>query len=240
MSLLLHDAEGWLTEAQAHRLAAAADRVGPEGLIVEIGSFHGRSTVVLARAAPEARVVAVDPHLGSEYVVRDTGVDVRRGDADNAAFRANLARAGVADRVRHVRHGSEDPAALAAVDGPIDLLYVDGVHRASHALSDIRAWGGRVRPGGTMLVHDAFSSGGVTVALLRGVTPSREWTYRGREGSLAEYVRSPPEAPARNVLRQAAALPWFARNMAIKALLLARLTPVTRLLGHRPGDPAPY
>ena len=55
---------GWLTEAQARTLWDEA-RVVPAGaLIVEIGSHQGRSTVVLAAAAPRARVIAVDPFVG--------------------------------------------------------------------------------------------------------------------------------------------------------------------------------
>ena len=37
-----------------------------------------------------------------------------------------------------------------------------------------------------MLVHDSFSSIGVTLALLRHITFGA-WTYVGRSGSMAEY-----------------------------------------------------
>ena len=46
--------EGWLTDAQAALLWEAAHRVRTGGSIVEIGSFRGRSTIVLARAAGPA------------------------------------------------------------------------------------------------------------------------------------------------------------------------------------------
>ena len=49
------------------------------------------------------------------------------GERDHKAFRANLAAAGVADRVRHVRLPSQD--ALGSVAGQVDLLYIDGAHR---------------------------------------------------------------------------------------------------------------
>src|SRR5690349_2956533 len=42
--------EGWLTDAQARRLWDAARTVPAGGSVVEIGSYRGRSTVVLARA----------------------------------------------------------------------------------------------------------------------------------------------------------------------------------------------
>ena len=57
-------------------------------------------------------------------------------------------------------------AARAAYDGQVDLLYVDGKHDYWTVRDDLR-WADRVPAGGTVLVHDAFSSFGVTLALLR-------------------------------------------------------------------------
>jgi predicted O-methyltransferase YrrM len=212
------DVEGWLTEAQARRLFAAAAAVAPGGRVVEIGSFRGRSAIVLASTG--ADVVCVDPHAGSDRGPREIAADAGRGDADLEAFRANLARAGVADRVRHVRAFSD--AALGEVPGPVDVLFVDGAHRIVPARADIRRWGDRVRPGGRMLVHDAWSSIGVTLALLTTTVPGRRWRYVGRERSLAEFVREDVRG-AGNAARQLRELPWFARNVVLKALIAARL-----------------
>jgi predicted O-methyltransferase YrrM len=212
------DVEGWLTEAQARRLFAAAAAVAPGGRVVEIGSFRGRSAIVLASAG--ADVVCVDPHAGSDRGPREIAADAGRGDADLEAFRANFARAGVADRVRHVRAFSD--AALGEVPGPVDVLFVDGAHRIVPARADIRRWGDRVRPGGRMLVHDAWSSIGVTLALLTTTVPGRRWRYVGRERSLAEFVREDVRG-AGNAARQLRELPWFARNVVLKALIAARL-----------------
>jgi hypothetical protein len=213
------DIEGWLTDAQADRLRAAAQRLNDAATVVEIGSFRGKSAVVLAAAVPSgARVICIDPHLGSDRGPQEIAADHERGEDDYEAFRANLARHGVTDVVEHVRALSSE--ALAAVDGPVDLLYVDGAHRFGPASDDLVAWGARVRPGGTMLVHDSFSSIGVTLALLRHVTFG-PWTYVGRSGSMAEYRRE--RGGRASALRQLAQLPWFARNVVLKALILARV-----------------
>jgi hypothetical protein len=229
--------EGWLTAAQAERLRACAARPRPDGAVVEIGSFRGRSTVVLAQAA--GAVIAIDPHAGSDRGPQEIAAEASRGDADHAAFLANLARAGVADRVRHVRAFSAD--AHGAVDGPLSLLYVDGAHRFSPARADLAGWGRRVVPGGTMLVHDAFSSIGVTLALLVVCAGSREWRYVGRTGSLAEYERRVAAGGrARDVARHVRELPWFARNVTIKVLVLAGRRRWAERIGLDPDAPWPY
>jgi predicted O-methyltransferase YrrM len=230
------DVEGWLTPAQARRLWDAARAVTGPAAIVEIGSYRGRSTIVLASgAAAGVDVIAIDPHAGNDRGPRQIHGAAADGQADHDAFAANLRRTGVDARVRHVRQFSQRPAAHDAVDGPIDVLFVDGAHGYGAARADLDGWGGRVADGGTMLVHDAFSSVGVTLAQLRGLLASRRWQYRGRTGSLAEYRRRRVTGRewVRSVAGQVAALPWFARNLLIKALIVARLQPLARAVGHR-------
>jgi len=233
--------EGWMSEAQARMLWERARGLPEGGQAVEIGSYRGRSAIVLARAAARsgARVTAIDPHAGNDRGPQQIAGSPDEGEEDHRAFLDNLRRAGVADRVRHVRLPSQD--ALEEVEGPLDLLYVDGAHRYSPARGDLARWGERVRPGGHMLVHDAFSSVGVTLAQARLLFFGARFEYLGRAGSLVDYRRADldPPARARNALRQLAQLPWFARNLAVKLALVARLRPMARALGHRDG-PWPY
>jgi hypothetical protein len=228
--------EGWLTEAQARRLWESARNVPAGGLVVEIGSFRGRSAIVMASAlAPGARLVAIDPHAGADRGPQEIEAEAARGEADHRQFLANLRAAGVADRVEHVRLMSSE--ALESVGGEIDMLYVDGAHRFGPARDDLVSWGARVREGATMLVHDSFSAVGLTLAMLGGLTFGDRWRYVGRSGSLAEYRRErlPPPARVASALRQLAQLPWFARNVLLKVAIVARLRPLQRLLGSRDG-----
>lgn len=236
----LEGVEGWLSDDQARRLFERAAAVEPPGRIVEIGSYRGRSAIVLARGAQEGvAVVAIDPHAGTDRGPQQIRGSAADGERDHDAFLDNLERAGVGERVEHVRLPSQD--ALAAVPGAAALLYVDGAHRYRPARGDVERWGERVSPGGALLVHDAWSSVGVTLALLRTLVFSAGFRYAGRTGSLAEYERAALRGRARagNSLRQLAELPWFARNLLVKAAIVARLRPLARLLGHREG-PWPY
>lgn len=212
---------GWLTRDQASVLAEHAAHLprGEASVVVEIGSHQGRSTVVLGATVPSgARVVAIDPFPRAWRY---------GGDHTERALRANLAAAGVTEAVE-VRVTTSQ-AARRAWSGPVDLVFVDGKHDVRSTVHDI-GWARHLPPGGRLLVHDSFSSIGVTLAILLRVLPCRDLRYRGRTGSLAEFERARPSWPDRAaVVRE---LPWWVRNVGVKILLRLRLRPLARLLGH--------
>jgi hypothetical protein len=233
MSLVEH-VEGWMTPGQAATLFDASQRCPEGGTIVEIGSFRGRSTIVLAQGATAGvDVVAIDPHAGNDRGPQEIDGFAEEAADDHAVFCANLAAAGVAERVRHLRMFSD--AALGEVDGPVDVLYIDGAHRYAPALADIEAWGDRVADGGTMLIHDSFSSIGVTLAILRRLLIGPRFRYVGRSRSMTIYRADLPRGVrprVRNAARQVAQLPWFVRNIGLKVLLSLGMGKVLGRLGR--------
>ena len=94
-----------------------------------------------------------------------------------------------------------------------------------------------------MLVHDAFSSIGVTLALLVECAGSRGVALR-RAGPAASPstsgVRRPAGGRAADLGRHLAELPWFARNVAIKVLVLAGRRRWAERIGLDPAAPWPY
>ncbi len=238
---LVADVEGWMSPGQGATLYDAAERCPDDGLIVEIGSFRGRSTIVLATASdPSVRVVAIDPHAGNDRGPQEIDGFVEEAADDNTVFNTNLADAGVAERVEHIREFSD--TAFGMVDGPVDVLYIDGAHRYAPALADIQSWGDRVGDRGTMLIHDSFSSIGVTLAILRSLVFGSRFRYVGRSRSMTIYradLGGGIGARLRNAARQLAELPWFAKNVALKVILTAKGGMLWKLAG-RPEPEWPY
>ncbi len=190
---------------------------------------------MLALAAPaDVEIVAIDPHAGNDRGPQEIDGYQDAASDDLVAFEANLAGAGVRDRVTHVRQFSDRAHGL--VDGEIDVLYVDGAHRYGPARADIRDWGARVKPGGALLIHDSFSSIGVTAAILRELLLSDRFRYVRRSRSLAVYTVDSKPGRGASALRQLAQLPWFAKNVVLKVFLTLGLGKLLRRLGRTPPE----
>jgi hypothetical protein len=221
--------DGWLRPSQAEGLWKYAQEVPAGGKIVEIGSYHGKSTVILASASlDDVEVYAIDPHAGNDRAPGEWEGTEEDGQSDHEAFLKNLATNGVDHKVNHVREFSQK--ALHLVPGDIEMLYVDGAHGYAPALSDIEDWGGRVVDGGVMAIHDCYTSFFVTLALARSLWFSQEWTYLGRASSMTFFRRTPPSGPGlvTNPLRQIVNVPWFFKNMVAKALDMGGLGVIGR------------
>ncbi|QGK68899.1 class I SAM-dependent methyltransferase [Allosaccharopolyspora coralli] len=212
--------KGWMTRGQARQLWQAVRRLGTGAVVVEIGSHHGRSTLILGAAARTvgASVVAVDPFVGGPMF---------GGAATKDLFEKNIATAGLDDVVELVERHST--ALRPEWTRPIDLLYIDGKHDYWTYTDDLR-WSRNLPPGGEVLVHDCFSSLGVTLGTLAKMLCGRRYVYVDRASSLARFRLQRPTA--RDRLRILAQLPWFLRNAFFKILLRLRLYPVARRLGH--------
>lgn len=218
---------GWLTEAQAEMLWDTATQLSNPALVVEIGSHQGRSTIMLAAAvgSSDGRVIAVDPFVDGRLF---------GGPRTREIFEQNIAGAGLTETVELLPEYST--RALQGWTRKIDCLYIDGKHDYWTLSNDLR-WSRYLPAGSPVLVHDCYSSIGVTLGILVHVLPSRTLTYVRRVGSLALFRVAPPSSADR--LRIVAELPWWLRNVAVKVLLRLRLRWVAaRAFGHRsPYDP---
>ena len=147
--------EGWLEEEEADLLIAASRKVMKElpqpHSIVEVGSYKGRSTVVLGSVVkavcPEAKVYAIDPHDGKVGAM-DQGVQSHSPTLN--VFNRNIENAGLADVVKTVQSRSVD----VSWDRPISFLFIDGLHDYPNVARDFWHFHKSVRSGGIVAFHD--------------------------------------------------------------------------------------
>ncbi|MER7704855.1 class I SAM-dependent methyltransferase [Kitasatospora sp. NPDC097605] len=144
--------------------AAAVTAARRTGLpVLEIGTYCGRSAILLAAAAREAGTVAltVDHHRGSEeqqpgWEYHDpTLVDPEVGRMDTLPrFRRTLHAAGLEEHV--VALVGRSPQIAALWGGRLALVFIDGGHTDEHATADYEGWAPHLAPEGLLVVHDVF------------------------------------------------------------------------------------
>jgi predicted O-methyltransferase YrrM len=157
-------AKGFMPVHEGLALYEAATAAGALGLpLLEVGTYCGRSTLLLAEAARTAGTVAVtvDHHRGSEeqqpgWEYHDPDlVDPELGLLDTLpTFRRTLRRAGLEDRVIAVVGRS--PQVAAVWGRPVGFVFIDGGHTDEHARGDYEGWAPHLAVGGLLAIHDVF------------------------------------------------------------------------------------
>jgi predicted O-methyltransferase YrrM len=143
----IEQVEGWLTAAEAALLArcVAAAPVDLASTAVEIGSYKGRSTLLLALAIAELgsplRLTAIDPHSGYHF---GGGLDTY------GALVETLRAHGVDSVVDVIRARSVDVPLV----GPIALAFVDGLHDLDSVRADHAHLTPQIVRGGLVVFHD--------------------------------------------------------------------------------------
>jgi predicted O-methyltransferase YrrM len=154
--------EGFLSTPKVKLLYRVVNRLSGSGQIAEIGSWKGKSTVVLSLAAKRAgrgeTVYAIDHHLGiAEDMRRNTRTPV---GSTWPAFLSAIAVAGVDDVVQPLRMTSLDAARwLVRRQVQLKFLLVDGAHDEESVSEDLHAFFPLVLPGGLVALDDAKPDG---------------------------------------------------------------------------------
>ncbi len=164
-------ATGFMPEDEGRFLHACAVRAGEgaqdqtdeSAALLEIGTYCGKSAILLGAAARATGATAftVDHHRGSEenqagWEHHDAGlVDPDTGLMDTLpVFRRTIAAAGLEPEVVAVIGRSASVARHWTT--PLDLLFIDGGHGEEPAHADLEGWAPWVRHGGLLLIHDVF------------------------------------------------------------------------------------
>ena len=186
--------DGWLTDREVSFLAMAAAHPTAEGDILEIGSYRGRSTVVLAKAkqlAKRSELIAIDPLPNEEPMAE--GSDGKR--TARALFEQNLQTAGVSDEVEFHQAYSYDLA--AEWDRPLRLLWIDGDHSYPSTKQDFDLYAPHITNGGVLAMHDVLSRyDGCIRVFTEDILTSPHFGAAGICGSIgwAQYWSNPEDA----------------------------------------------
>ncbi len=154
--------EGWLQDSEAYELYRLAKHYTPETepIVVELGSFKGKSSVMLAGGLKEkknAKLYCIDP-FG-----KDEDSDEQRKIYDpilardqrglREIFEESISHSGVSHLVFPIQGYSFE--IVRSWNTPIDLLFIDASHAYPFVLRDFETWFPLVKPHGVVAFHDA-------------------------------------------------------------------------------------
>jgi hypothetical protein len=163
--------DGWLTPKEAALLARVVATVRKP--VVEVGSYKGRSTVMMAGWVDGVRIYAIDPHEG---IVGEAGKE-ERYEPTWDAFLANVQNAGASDIIVPIRKKSVE----VEWNQEIGLLFVDGLHDYESVRRDFEHFEKWVSE--WVAFHDYAAARGVT-KYVDELVGSEKWTPHGLAGNL--------------------------------------------------------
>lgn len=175
--------EGYLAPNEIRFLALLAACPAAQGEILEIGSFKGKSTIILAKSAAlagDSLVNAVDPMTAPS----ETDPDLH-GDASSIDdFQRNIDEHGVANKIHLHKMFSQELA--KTWDKPLRLLWIDGDHTYKGTKLDFEGFAPHLADKAIVAIHDVLHEfeGGARV-FLEDVLLSPNFGACGFCGSIA-------------------------------------------------------
>jgi len=133
--------KGHFRDDQMTFLYPFVKRLNPKGLLVEIGTYRGKSAKFYSLANPEIKILTIDlvffkhPRHESEGVYIDEKV-LKNGN------------------IFQVK--GDSPEIAKRFNWKIDFLFIDGDHKYSVVKKDITGWAPHVKVGGYIAFHDYY------------------------------------------------------------------------------------
>lgn len=161
---LAEQVTGFMPADEGRALYDTAIRYLGDGVGVEIGTYCGKSTLMLGAAVQQTggMLYTVDHHHGSEehqpgWEYHDTSlVDPVSGRFDTLpSLRRALDEADLDEYV--VAVVGKSPVVARGWRTPLRFLFIDGGHTEQAAQRDFDGWARWVEVGGALVIHDVFA-----------------------------------------------------------------------------------
>lgn len=150
--------QGWLSEDAGITLYELALKYSPNGVMVELGSWKGLSTVWLANGIKDrgnGKLYSVDTWKGTEN--EETHAEMLKDyepDQLYNEFLNNIKTAGVSEYVEPLRMTTLQASRLWPIEKSIGLLMIDADHSYEGVKKDFEFWSPLVADGGLIVFDD--------------------------------------------------------------------------------------
>ena len=199
-----HEIPGWFNGHEEYD--KAVDYCPPNGKILEIGCFYGRSTNymctnIVNTKRNDIKVYALDTFRGSsEHSF------IKEAIAQDGTFKsfteANLKEFIDLGIVELIESRSDNPETINKFeDGFFDVIIVDGAHEYDAVLEDIQNWWSKLKQDGIMLFDDMYMESVATAVKngLGGRVPTYS-IFQGREAYGLAY-KSEDQSKAKKYMK---------------------------------------
>lgn len=141
------DIPGYMTRTDFKAVEALAACIPPKGILVEIGSYYGKSSWAWAHSVhPTVKVFCIDPWEGS---VSNKAQPPLGRSASIEEFLDNVKDCPNIVPIKGFSPTMQWDSALRP-----DLVFVDGNHKAPHVNNDLAFWSSQLHPFGILCGHD--------------------------------------------------------------------------------------
>jgi predicted O-methyltransferase YrrM len=151
---------GWLTDKEAGELFDLVSNIpGDNPICCEIGSYMGKSSVVLGMALlakSKGKIYCIDPFdLLSDYYEQVSKEELGSGNLTRKQFvMDNIRKYGLEGKIELIQGYSFFVA--RNFHQPLDFIFIDGDHGFEGVLEDYFDWSAMLKVGGVIAFHDYY------------------------------------------------------------------------------------
>lgn len=185
--------QGGYSIAEAQAVAAAALAViGPVGRLYELGTWRGRSALMLSTLLPQWHITTIDSYAARVWDEKFAVTNPEQAEREAISMLATLGNV-------TTWHIDAVDAGYIVAPACVDLLHVDADHSGFAVVKQIVAWQHALAPRSVVALHDHNEMEGMerhaTVELVASaLVPELDFKRRRdlEAGSVGIYVRDPP------------------------------------------------
>ena len=154
----MNNIPGYLIGAECLLLAELATKINKPGAVaVEIGSLHGKSSSIIAKALTQGTLHCIDPWWGNDSSVKGITAEFASSKSWPIPGTMNTLEfflSNVADCKNIVPHKRLSPQGIKHLDIKCDFLFLDGAHTNPSDRENIDYWLPQMNPSGIFAGHD--------------------------------------------------------------------------------------
>jgi len=148
--------DGWLSENEAVGLFSIARKLPIDSIVVEIGSWQGKSTYCISKGLKSGKIYAIDPFNKDAGLDFETQQNYDSKVVENSLlynFQKNMIDFKVSDKIITKKGYSYD---FNEEFDKIDFLFIDGDHSVEGCKLDYELYARKINKGGFIAFHDYY------------------------------------------------------------------------------------